>query len=167
VRLAVGGTYVHNSPYGPFPARAPFHEYRSWVQATIEQQLTHLTLAHRYRLEERWVERPSASGESGDVAFAWRMRYQFRSTIPLSAATHRRAPYLGLSDEVFLVAGPHAPANLLDQNRAYAGVGVRWSPALRAEIGYLNQAIVRADGHQVENNHTLQLTMNLTRAARR
>jgi hypothetical protein len=165
VRLAVGGTFIHSSPYGPFPARAPFDEYRSWLQATVEHRLAKLTLAHRYRLEERWIERPSSTGGAADIAFGLRLRYQARATIPLASARHLHAPYVGASDEIFLVAGPHAPYNLVDQNRAYLGVGLRWSPALRTELGYLNQAILRANGTQVENNHTLQLSVALTRAA--
>lgn len=166
VRLAVGGTFIHTSRYGPFPARAPFDEYRSWLQATIEQRFAHATLSHRYRAEERWIERPVATGPS-DIAFALRARYQARLTVPLAPPTRPRSPYVALSDEVFLVAGPHAPNNLLDQNRAYGGLGVRWSPMLRAELGYLNQAILRSNGTQVENNHTLQLSLALTRAASR
>jgi hypothetical protein len=165
VRLAAGGTFIHTSPYGPFPARAPFEEYRSWVQATVEHRLAKLTLAHRYRLEERWIERPSTTGGESDIAFGLRLRYQARATIPLASASHPHAPYVAASDEIFLVAGPHAPYNLVDQNRAYVGVGVRWSPALRSEIGYLNQAILRANGTQVENNHTVQLSVAITRAA--
>jgi hypothetical protein len=167
VRLAAGGTLIHNSPYGPFPARAPFDEYRTWVQATVEQRLSKLSLAHRYRLEERWIERPPATGGAPDLAFGLRLRYQARATIPLVPASRPRGPFVAASDELFIVAGPHAPNNLLDQNRAYVGLGMRWSPALRGEVGYLNQAILRANGTQVENNHTLQLSMNFTRAARR
>jgi hypothetical protein len=167
VRLAVGGTFIHTSPYGPFPARAPFDERRTWVQATVEQRFTKLVFAHRYRLEERWIERPSATGGASDYAFALRFRYQARATIPLAPATRPRGPYLAASDEIFLVAGPHASNNLVDQNRAYAGIGLRWSPMLRGEIGYLNQAILRANGTQVENNHTLQLSLNVARAAKR
>ena len=165
VRLAVGGTFIHSSPYGPFPAHAPFDEYRSWVQATVEHRLAKVTLAHRYRLEERWIERPSTTNAATDIAFGLRLRYQARATIPLAPAARPRAPYVAASDEIFLVAGPHAPYNLVDQNRAYAGVGVRWSPVLRTELGYLNQAILRANGTQVENNHTLQLSVALTRPA--
>jgi hypothetical protein len=165
VRLAAGGTFIHTSPYGPFPARAAFDEYRSWVQATVEHRLAKVTLSHRYRLEERWIERPSSTGGESDIAFGLRLRYQGRATIPLAPASHPRGPYVAASDEIFLVGGPHAPYNLVDQNRAYLGLGVRWSPSLRSEIGYLNQAILRSNGTQVENNHTLELSLAITRAA--
>jgi hypothetical protein len=44
---------------------------------------------------------------------------------------------------------------------------VRWPPALRGEVGYLEQRIVRANGRQLEHGHTVQLALWLTRPARR
>jgi hypothetical protein len=170
-RLAFGGTYIHSSPYGPFAARVASHEYRTWIQATADQRVGILSLTHRYRFEDRWVERPlfDAAGarRPSDVSFAMRLRYQIRASLPLTRADARRPLYASLAEEPFIAVGPHTPLNILEQNRAYLGAGVRWSPALRTELGYLNQVIVRADGRQVEQNHTLQVTLGITRAAPR
>lgn len=169
-RIAAGGTLIHNSPYGPFPARGPFREYRAWEQFTIDHRAGAASLTHRYRLEQRWVERPGSATTAGghvDVAYGMRFRYQLRGTVPLSPATARHPAYAAAADELFLSIGPHTPLNLLDQNRAYLGAGLRWSPSVRAELGYLSQVILRADGRQVEHNHTLQATLGLTRAAPR
>ena len=168
-RLAFGGTYIHSSPYGPFAARVASHEYRTWLQATADQRVGALSLTHRYRVEYRWVERPlfDASGarRPSDVSAAMRLRYQIRASVPLTPSASPRPLYAALAEEPFIAFGPHTPLNILEQNRAYLGAGVRWSPALRTELGYLNQIIVRADGRQVEQNHTLQLTLGITRPA--
>jgi hypothetical protein len=170
-RLAVGGTFVHNSPYGPFPARTAFPEYRIWEQATMDQRLGVVSLSHRYRLEERWIDRPiiAATGPTGrtDPSYTLRGRYQLRATVPLTRAAAPHSLYAAGAEEVFLGFGPHTPLNVLDQNRLSVGAGVRWSPVLRTELGYLYQVILRSDGKQVENNHTLQLSLALTRAAAR
>jgi hypothetical protein len=169
-RIAMGGTFVHNSPYGPFPARLAFREYRVWQQLTMDQRVGAVSLTHRYRFEQRWVEKPSATtlpGEHMDLAFGLRTRYQLRGTVPLQGSTAPHPLFAAGSDEVFVSLGPHAPLNLLDQNRAYVGLGSRWSPSVRAELGYLYQTILRADGRNVENNHTIQLSLALTRAAPR
>jgi hypothetical protein len=49
--------------------------------------------------------------------------------------------------------------NVFDQNRAFAGVGYRWSPVLRAEVGYQHHYVLRASGAQAERNHTLLATV--------
>jgi hypothetical protein len=168
-RVAVGGTFVHNSPYGPFAARASSSEYRAWEQLTIDQRTGVVSLTHRYRFEQRWVERPLGATATGapatDVAYGLRLRYQARATVPLTPTSRPHPLYAIASDEVFLSLGPHAPLNLLDQNRAYLGAGVRWSPRLRTELGYMDQVILRADGRQVENNNTLHVAFGLTRPA--
>ena len=142
-RLAFGGTYVHNSPYGPFPARVAFDEYRTWEQATVDQRVGAVSLTHRYRLEQRWIERPvlGATGQSigHDASYTMRARYQIRGTVPITPAARPRSLYASGSEEVFLGLGPHTPLNLLDQNRLTLGLGVRWSPVVRSELGYMNQ----------------------------
>jgi hypothetical protein len=180
-RVVAGGLLAHNSPYGPFPAAAPYGERRLWQYLVQEQRVGRVTLQHRYRFEERWIERPVAAPAGGagsgagpaaadpDVAFALRARYRLQATTPLGPAVGRggHAPYATLSDELLKSVGPHASTSLVDQNRAYAGLGVRWSPALRGEVGYLEQRIVRANGRQLEHGHTVQLALWLTRPARR
>lgn len=165
-RLAVGGTYIHTSPYGPFRGRGPTNESRAWEQLSLDGRLGHVALAHRVRLEERWLGRPQAAGVAPDILFSLRARYQFRGTVPLTPSA-KRPLYAAGGDEIFVSFGAHGPAHPLDQNRAYLGAGVRWSPSLRTELGYLNQRIMRANGQQVENNHTAQLTLGYTRAARK
>jgi hypothetical protein len=52
--------------------------------------------------------------------------------------------------------------NVFDQNRAYAGVGYQAGRHTRLEAGYLNQLVLRANGLEMENNHTLQLALYST-----
>ena len=167
--VAAGGMLVHSSPYGPFPAASATNEYRVWEQATLDQHVGRVALSHRYRFEERWIERPHATsdGPATGRSFRLRMRYQARGTFPLGGSAAQRAPYLVGFDEVFVSLGPHTALNLLDQNRAALGIGMRWSAAVRTEANYVDQVILRADGRQVENNHTLQLAMNVTRGTPR
>ena len=168
-RLALGGTFIHTSPYGPFPSRVAFQEYRTWQQAQIDQKLGVVSLAHRYRLEERWIIRPVSSAISAtdetDPSYTLRFRYQIRGSVPLTKPSAPHSLYAVGSEEVFVGAGPHTPLNVLDQNRASIGLGLRWSPALRTEAGYLSHVVLRGNGTQVENNHTLLVTIGVTRAA--
>jgi hypothetical protein len=175
-RLVAGGLLAHNSPYGPFPAAAPYGERRLWQYLLQDQRVGRVALQHRYRLEERWIERPvtgTGVGPAGadddapdpDVAFGLRARYRLQATLPLGAAGAARGPYVVVADELLKSVGPHASTALVDQNRALAGVGARWSPALKTELSFIEQRIVRANGRQLEHGHTVQLALWLTRPA--
>lgn len=168
-RVAAGGQGSHYSPSGPFPAAGPFRERRLWQHVLQEQRLGQVALQHRYRLEERWMERPTPPEVAGDpdVVFSLRARYQLRATVPLGSPRAAHPRYVVAAEEVLKSIGPHATSNRIDQNRAYVGVGVRWSPALRGEAGYVNQWILRANGRQLEHGHSLQLSLGFTRSAPR
>ena len=171
VRVAAGGLLAHNSPYGPFPAAGPSNERRLWQHLLLDQRVGRVTLQHRARLEERWIERPQplvdGVATDPDISFGLRARYRLQATTPLGSGTGAHAPYVAVYDELLKSVGPHASTSLIDQNRAYAGVGVRWSPAVRTELGYVEQRILRRNGRQLEHGHTLSLTLAFTRPAPR
>jgi hypothetical protein len=165
-----GGVLVaHNSPYGPFPARAPYGELRLWQQIQRDQHAGRFALGHRLRVEERWIQRPLGPvgdlAVDADVQYAMRLRYQLKATTPLGGAQAAHPLYALAYDEVLTSVGPHASPNAIDQNRAAVGLGLRWTTAMRGEASYVNQRILRADGRQLEHGHTLQLALVLTRLA--
>ncbi|MBD0321129.1 MAG: DUF2490 domain-containing protein, partial [Gemmatimonadetes bacterium] len=90
--------------------------------------------------------------------YANRARYMARATLPLRREP-RGAPYLYAANELFVSFGENVQLNRLDQNRLMMGVGVPLASVLRAELGYLNQYIVKGNGREFERNHTVQLTL--------
>src|SRR5205085_7952807 len=96
-RVAAGATMQHNSPYGPFPAVAPYGERRLWQHVIQDQRLGPVALQHRYRIEERWVEHPQPAVDgvtaASDMTFSLRARYQLRATTPLGNAKAAHVPY--------------------------------------------------------------------------
>ena len=116
-------------------------------------------LDHRYRLEQRWVERRSGTVEESRRE-AWtysnRARYLLRGTLaPGGGAPQGGEPYLAAYDELFVGFGRNVRNNVFDRNRAFVGVGYRWGPALGVEVGYLNQYALRASGTEAERNHVV------------
>ena len=55
--------------------------------------------------------------------------------------------------------GKNAAFNIFDQNRAYIALGYKIPKLGKLEIGYLSQLVFRANGIQVENNHTIQVSL--------
>lgn len=128
-------------------------EHRLWQQVlwVTPLPLGSLTLTSRTRLEQRWFEHAADAG--------WRLRQFTKLTHPIALGGRI---YASLWDEVFIALddtdwGARAG---LDQNRGFAGIGVRFSPAVALEAGYLNQYVFRHSRADA-SNHILALSLYL------
>lgn len=132
-------------------------EHRVWQQWIHTQSLRRAALAHRLRLEQRFVE--PAPGQ--DRRYSQRLRYFLRAVIPLeqSGSAFERGFFAALQNEIFLNVQHRDAVNgsVFDQNRAYLAAGYRLGPRFDLEIGYLNQAV----RGQVDDtrNHVLQFAL--------
>ncbi len=144
----VAGTDAPSSHLQMYP------EIRSCYQLTTYDQIGRLRLTYRARFEYRWLGNSSTtqsydSDGSGLDLFhgtvnttqKMRMRLFFRADIALKGPTvDPKEFYLAVQDEIWLGLGSNTNnSGLFDQNRAYAGVGYKFSDAFRLELGYLNQ----------------------------
>jgi hypothetical protein len=163
LQFTVGYGWIRTFPYGDQPVASVFDEHRLWEQVMLNQQVWRISINHRYRMEQRWMELHRANADGGtDVIYQLRNRgrYRLMLTVPLSRSTLAdHTLFLGLYDEAFLGFGPHIGNNVLDQNRAYAALGYRFNKDLNVQVGYLNQYVIKADGFHAERNHTLQLAV--------
>lgn len=145
--IVTGGyAYISNRRViGSVSGYAP--EHRIWEQLIVNQKISKLSLAHRFRLEQRFISKTAVENNNivndGSV-FANRLRYFVRSVLPLQKSTgFSRGAFLALQNEIFLNIGNKANVNgeLFDQNRLYLAAGYRLSPKLDLETGYMWQSI--------------------------
>jgi len=124
-------------------------ESRIWEQFIYNQKIGKFSLAHRLRLEQRFIE------TNTDDIFSNRIRYFFRSVIPLKKQENKfnKGLFMALQNEVFINLQNKEKLNghTFDQNRAYAAVGYRINPKIDIEAGYLNQAI-KGKANNTSNN---------------
>ena len=99
-------------------------EHRVFQQFTSKQNLGSVTLNHRYRFEQRFV----------DADFKLRFRYFLGLNIPLSRKEKNRF-YISAYNEIFL----NSKTSIYDRNRVYAGFGCILSDSIKLEAGYMNQ----------------------------
>ena len=157
----VGYAYIRNrrilgfvSGYSP--------EHRIWEQLLLNQHIGKVPLAHRLRLEQRFISKSLVNGNNELVnegnTFANRLRYFARAVIPFTTTKPFTKGFFGaLQNEVFVNIGDKSAVNgkTFDQNRAYLAIGYRVRSEFDLEAGYLNQYVEGRNGFT--NNHVVQL----------
>jgi hypothetical protein len=148
-----GYAFIHNRRViGNISGYAP--EHRIWEQFIVSHPLANTTLAHRFRLEQRFI----SSLLNEDDAYANRFRYFFRTMLPLGGKLEANRAFIGVQNEVFFNLGDKSGVNgeTFDQNRVYLAFGYRFSQQFDLEAGYMNQYI-NGRNNAFTNNHIIQL----------
>ena len=120
------------------PGTDALTESRIWEQFVVTYKLGKIPLTHRFRLEQRFINQAN-----GDDAFSQRLRYFFRSVIPLqkqNTPAFSKGAFVALQNEVFLNIQNQPNGFLFDQNRLYLAAGYRLNPKMDLEAGYMNQS---------------------------
>ncbi|WP_134090802.1 DUF2490 domain-containing protein [Olivibacter sp. XZL3] len=130
-------------------------EHRIWEQFIFTGKLFHISVQHRFRLEQRFLKRPI------ETVFTQRARYFIRGIIPLTTPlkqTFTEGSFVALQNELFVNIQNKNNVNgsLFDQNRAYLAFGYRFSPKYDLEVGYMNQFSKRSS-HPNLLNHIAQV----------
>jgi hypothetical protein len=102
-------------------------ENRIYQQLVLRNNIGKLKFSHRYRLEQRFINRPITGNDTEH-----RARYFLRLTYPLS-----KRFYLTAYDEVFI----NLQAPTFGQNRLYGALGVNLNANMRFETGFLKNHI--------------------------
>ena len=114
-------------------------EHRIWEQYVYKHKISTISVAHRFRMEQRFIERYGK-----DDLFAQRLRYFFRFILPLAKGKQNfdKGVFAALQNELFFNVQSKDQLNgkFFDQNRAYVAGGYRFNKQLDIELGYMNQA---------------------------
>lgn len=137
-RLAAG--YAYATQYAPDDSSSPdIPEHRLWQQIQWFEKKKWFSTMQWLRLEERFRTKVEENKLTSDYSFNYRIRYAVAFTIPLKGKTVTpKTPFLFINNEVMVNFGSEIVNNYFDQNRFFAGVGYQITPALNAQIGYLN-----------------------------
>ncbi|WP_397363982.1 DUF2490 domain-containing protein [Olleya sp. R77988] len=135
--LLLGYGYILSENYvGNTDNKVSVNEHRIFQQFTTKQKVGKISLSHRYRFEQRFVESD----------FKMRFRYFLGLKIPLQYKEDGSNPfYLSAYNEIFL----NTKSSVFDRNRVYGGLGYTFSPALRMELGYMNQFFENSGRDQI------------------
>ncbi|MEM8493348.1 MAG: DUF2490 domain-containing protein [Pseudomonadota bacterium] len=112
------------------------NEHRIYQEALLPQKLgKRVSLRHRFRYEQRWVE---------DQDFRTRFRYALFANVALNQdSLGEGAWYLALYNEIFLNGerdiGDGREVEIYDRNRFYVGIGHSLRDNLKTQFGYMYQ----------------------------
>ena len=125
--LLLGYGYILSQNYiADTQNKMDVNEHRIFQQFTSKQNIGSVSLSHRYRFEQRFVESD----------FKMRLRYFLAFKVPIiKTETSPSKLYLSAYNEVFL----NTESDVFDRNRVYGGLGYQLNKNVRIEAGYMSQ----------------------------
>lgn len=135
-RLTAGIAYQYNYPYDEVSLPYNWPDYRLFQQFLLRYPKPKGMWQFRFRLEERWL------GRKSDLNSSTFDHYKYETSLILmvkkSFVLNARF-FASVYDEIWLLFS--TPERMLDQNRAYAGIGINLdkNKEWHLEIGYMNQ----------------------------
>lgn len=126
--VLIGYGFILSENYvGETNEKVSVKEYCIYQQFITKQQFKGVSIQHRYRFEQRFVEED----------FKLRFRYFLAINVPIiNGELVDKTVYLSAYNEVFL----NTEAAVFDRNRLYGGIGYRLNKTIRFELGY-NESI--------------------------
>jgi hypothetical protein len=120
------------------------NEHRIWEQLLVNNRYKRLTIINRARVEQRLFENLPNAGV--------RLRHMLKLNYPISKRIYATA-----QDELFVNANSveNGPQAGIDQNRIFAGIGIKPHRRARTEIGYQYQYVNRSDQFNDQANHAI------------
>lgn len=132
--VLLGYGYILSENYVPnTDEKATVEEHRIYQQFITKQQVgSRVSLQHRYRFEQRWIEED----------FRLRLRYFLGINVFVNDA---KTIYLSAYNEIFM----NTVDSAFDRNRLYGGLGYKLNDLLRFELGYMNQFLQNGNRDQI------------------
>lgn len=126
--VSAGYAYIPSYVYESDQKAPETQEHRLWQQFIISNAIGRVKFEHRYRIEQRWVNRDYKN----------RFRYRLMLLIPLNKSIiEEKTWFLGFYDEVFV----NAKKTFFDRNRLYGAMGYQISKNLGTQLGIMHQQV--------------------------
>jgi hypothetical protein len=171
-------TYLVSYPFeggtlSPASASGKQPEHRAFEQLQFEHPLIrlgekHLTLTHRFRVEQRFLGTATEGVGVTKWNFAERARYRLTAKIPFKTASWWIVPnYISMFNEVYTSFGPHSGESPFYANVDYGAFGWNLGSRFALELGYQHRYAPMANGVIGQNDNELQVMLLSTAPIRR
>lgn len=135
--ILLGYGFIYSEPYVKnTDVKTNNTENRIYQQFITRQAFGRLSLLHRYRFEQRFLEND----------FKLRLRYFLALNMALNhTELSDKTFYLSAYNEIFV----NTEQNYFDRNRLYGGMGYKFSKNIKIEIGVMNQTTATDSRNQL------------------
>lgn len=125
--VLLGYGFIRTEPYIPFTdEKLVVNEHRIFEQFITKQQFGRVSIQHRYRFEQRFIEED----------FKMRLRYFLSLNVPINKKTmDKNTIYASAYNEIFI----NTEASYFDRDRIYGGLGYCFNKNLKMEVGAMSQ----------------------------
>lgn len=129
--VSSGYGYLESKPFVKPDNFLTTYENRIYEQFSYKERISRLTINQRFRLEQRWINRPSGTDfESRFRARLWlRLPINHKSIAP-------KTIFLSSFDEIMF----NLQGDAFNQNRAFGGLGYQFDKNFRFEAGYMKNS---------------------------
>jgi hypothetical protein len=132
-----GYCYVITYPDANIHVKVP--EHRPWQQVLIKHSAGRLALSHRYRLEERFIEKSTNEELLHQYTFTWRFRYKLDLQYPVwTIEKGAKILRLHISNEIITSFGKNVVVSYFNQNRLFGGLNYQVNKNLNISAGFTN-----------------------------
>ncbi|MBT8302311.1 MAG: DUF2490 domain-containing protein [Maribacter sp.] len=130
-------------------------EFRPYQEILVKNQLSKISLNHRFRIEERFFN-PVINGEiQTPNTFNFRFRYALMLSIPLFRLSKEKTDkvfLINIGDEIFINAGKSVVNNIFDQNRFIVSPSFRLNESLTLSLTW--SSLFASTSSQASYNYT-------------
>ncbi len=123
ITTGIGYGYLYaDLSFQDFEGEEPLKEQRIYEQIQIKHKLWNLDFNSRFQIEQRFMDFGYKTN------FELRTRYRLQLSVPLS-----KILFITANDEILL----SLREKMFDQNRLYAGLGIKFGTNYKMQLGYL------------------------------
>ncbi|GAC1424694.1 MAG: hypothetical protein NVSMB67_25370 [Flavisolibacter sp.] len=138
--VGLGFSYILNRPI-PYLRANPSHFSPGFTlhqQFDFNHRIKRITISHRIKPEERWIQKKSQTGSASAYAFSVRGWYRLQFSYPLGwNSMDEKGLTLKAYDEILLNVFIRNNSSF-DQNRYYVGINYSLSKKFALELGFVN-----------------------------
>lgn len=157
VAASAGYAHIWTAPTKAGP-KLFSNENRITEQVQFTTGKEKFSVAHRWRLEQRWQQKIVSNQKTNDYRFTNRLGYAIKFTY--APFENKSLPALVNSEEVLLQFGKEVVYNTFDQARFSFGIKENLTPHLNVDLNYMYSYQQQYSGNQYLSANILRLYFN-------
>lgn len=162
--FSFGYSFIRNYSFSDYSIPINANEHNIWQQVQLNHSHKKLNFKHRFRLEERFIDKilQSINGVNSinGTNYKNRLRYRFALARPIIKINNSKNISIKIFDELFINLEDGIRPKSLNQNWFYVGLDYPLTSKIGLGIGYHNIGLNSSNNNNTfTTNHILQTTV--------